>query len=152
MPGTTLIASDVRTDRSAIERAFAEAEERGTPLHILGVLDMARAARVASHFSDAGQIGPRSSVTFLATLESRLEALIAVQVEDLCAEARALGLNASFEVRRGDYARETERALRELTPDTVVIEKRRRALLRFVSEDSFLDGLQRELRFRLIEV
>ncbi len=152
MAGVTLITSDVRTDREAVERACAEAVEAGLPLHILGVLDMARATRVASHFSDAGQIGPRPSTGFLGTLGRRLVEVLAVQVDEISAEASRRGIETSAEVRRGDYARETTTALKSLQPDVVVLERRRRALLRFSSEDAFLDGLQRELRFRLVEV
>ncbi|MFT4571681.1 MAG: hypothetical protein ACI8TX_000242 [Hyphomicrobiaceae bacterium] len=152
MPGVTLIASDVRTDREAIERSFAEVRDQHCPLHILGVLDMARAARVASRFSDCGQIGSRPSEGFLKTLGTRLEQLIAVQVEEISAEAERIGLNASGQVRRGDYTTETTTALREIQPDVVVLERRRRALLRSATSDSFLDALQQELRFRLIEV
>ncbi len=55
-------------------------------------------------------------------------------------------------VRRGDYATETAQVIREEKPAMVVIEKRRRSLLRFATGDRFIDGLQREEGFTLVEV
>ena len=152
MPPIILIQSNVRLDRAVSRRAIAEAKSRGDPLIVLVVLDPAIPEKVASQFSDAGHVGLRPSQGFLSSLYQRHERLALEQAQDIVADAKAEELKVRSVVRRGDYATELARVIREERPQAVVVGKRRRSLLRFTTGDSFLGGLQREVGFALLEV
>lgn len=147
-----LIISDVGLDHAVVERAIAEASAASAELLVLAVLDPARPATIATKICETGQVGARPSEDFRDTLFDRHEKLILEEGNDIVAEARDRGLVCRLEVARGTYACETQEAMRRETPGCVVIQKRRRSLLRFVAQDRFLDELSKEKGFRLIEV
>lgn len=147
-----LIQSNVRLDRAVIRRAIEEAHRRNESLVVLAVLDPAIPEKVAAQFAERGQIGPRPSEGFLSSLYERHEELALQQADEIVRDAREAGVSVEAAVRRGDYASETADAIRQLQPVTVVIEKRRRSLLRFATGDEFIRGLQRTAGFDLVEV
>ncbi|MFP6627063.1 MAG: hypothetical protein VCA74_08435 [Deltaproteobacteria bacterium] len=147
-----LILSSVRLHRAVIKEAIATAKSSAQELVILSVLDRAIPRRVAEQFADSGQIGTRPSEGFLDSLYKRHEQLALDQAQDILSEAQRQGVTVSSEVRRGDYAQQTAEALSTQRPAVVVMEKRRRSLLRFATEDAFIDKLKAEVGFRLIEV
>lgn len=146
-----LILSSVRMHRAITRRAIEEAQSSAKDLVVLSVLDRAIPAKVAEQFAESGQIGARPSEGFLNSLYQRHEQLALEQAEEVAAEARRQGLGAVSDVRRGDYATETATAITEQRPEVVVIEKRKRSLLRFATEDAFIDELRTEVGFTLIE-
>ncbi len=152
MPTVVLIQSNVRLESKVVRRAIDEAKAVDAELVVLVVLDPAIPEKVAAQFTESGQIGPRPSEGFLSSLYKRHEQLALDQAEEIVREAQGEGLSVRPVVRRGDYATETAQVLREEHPEAVVIEKRRRSLLRFATGDAFIDGLQKEEGFRLIEV
>ena len=147
-----LIQSNVRMDRAVTRRAIGEARAAGDALILLAVLDPAIPEKVAAQFTEAGHIGPRPSEGFLSSLYERHEQLALQQADEIVREAKAEGLSVRLVVRRGDYATETAQVVKAEKPVTVVIEKRRRSLLRFATGDTFIDGLRKEEGFRLIEI
>ena len=147
-----LIQSNVRLDSTVTRRAIDKAKSCGETLIVLAVLDPAIPEKVAAQFTEAGHIGPRPSESFLSSLYQRHEELALEQADEIVTDAQIEGLDVRSIVRRGDYATETAQVIREEKPGAVVIEKRRRSLLRFATGDRFIDGLQREEGFELVEV
>lgn len=152
MSGVLLILSNVRMDRDVIERAIAEARELDQELIVFVALDPAIATKVASQFLESGSIGPRPSQGFLDSLSKRHEQLALQAADEVVREAREKGVPARSVVRRGDYDKETAEVAHLEHPSTVVVEKRRRSMLRFVVGDTLIDELAKKLDFRLIEV
>ena len=151
MGGVMLILSSVRMHRAVTRMAVDEAKDSGKDLVILSVLDRAIPTKVAEQFAESGQIGSRPSEGFLDSLYARHELLALEQAEDVVTEARRQGIGAVSDIRRGDYAAETAAAITEQRPEVVVIEKRKRSLLRFATEDAFIDELRTDVGFALIE-
>lgn len=137
--------------RAVTRTAIDQAEGSGKDLVILSVLDPAIPTKVAEQFAESGQIGTRPSESFLDSLYERHEQMALEQAEDVVTEARRQGVVAVSDVRRGDYASETAAAITDQRPEVVVIEKRKRSLLRFATEDAFIDDLRSEVGFSLIE-
>ncbi len=152
MASVMLILSSVRLHRAVIKEAITTAKSSAQELVILSVLDRAIPRRVAEQFADSGQIGTRPSEGFLDSLYKRHEQLALDQAQDILSAAQRQGVTVSSEVRHGDYAQQTAEALSTQRPAVVVMEKRRRSLLRFATEDAFIDKLKAEVGFRLIEV
>jgi len=147
-----LIQSNVRLDRSVVSRAIDEARSGAGELTVLVVLDPAIPEKVAAQFTESGHIGPRPSEGFLNSLYERHEQLALEQAREISNEAESSGVRVRTIVRRGDYPSQTASVVEKERPQAVVIEKRRRSLLRFTAGDRFMTGLQRKLGFRLIEV
>ena len=137
--------------RAVTRRAIEEAQKTGSELVVLSVLDRAIPKKVAEQFADSGQIGTRPSEGFLNSLYRRHEQMALEQADDIVAEAKRAGVDVRSQVRRGDYAKETAAAISGEKPGVVVIEKRRRSLLRFATEDAFIDELRAKVGFRLVE-
>jgi nucleotide-binding universal stress UspA family protein len=138
-------------DKEIVSSAIEEAAGTGSELVVLTVLDPAIPTKVVGQFLETGHIGARPSQDFLDSLFKRHEQLSLQQADEIVSQASADGLSVRSEVRRGAYDKETARAIAELSPRSVVIEKRKRSLLRFATEDSFIDDLKREVGFKLIE-
>ena len=150
MPGVLLIVTDTKIESSTVERAIREADERGSDLSVLSVLDPTSAEKLASKLLDTGQIGPRPSEGFVESLHVRHEQLAVRAADEVVAQARGNGVTAHAIVRRGDLASEAGAALREVGPETVVVE-RRRTSLKYAPLHAALEDLGRELNFEVLE-
>ena len=138
-------------DREVVSSAIDEATATDNELVVLTVLDPAIPTKVVGQFLETGHIGARPSQDFLDSLFKRHEQLSLQQADEIVSQASGSGVPVRSEVRRGAYDEETAKAITELSPQSVVIEKRKRSLLRFATEDSFIDDLKHEVGFKLIE-
>jgi len=139
-------------DRAVVDAAIQEARSCGGNLIVLSVLDPAIPGKVVGQFMESGQIGTRPSEAFLESLYKRHEQLALQQAEEIVTDAKTAGVAARSEIRRGDYAKRTAEVIVAAEPDVVVLERRKRSLLRFSAEDSFIDDLKRKVGFKLVEV
>jgi hypothetical protein len=152
MAPVMLIQSNLRLDRAVIRRAIEEAGNADDSLVVLAVLDPAIPEKVATQFAESGDIGRRPSEGFLSSPYERHEELALWQADEIIQDGREAGVAVEAAVRRGDYARETADAIRRIRPATVVIEKKRRSLLRSATGDEFIHRLRHTEGFNLVEV
>ena len=152
MPSVVLILDRVRTKITAASHAIEIAKERESDLLVLTVLDPVFDRRFASRLHDSGQIGPRPSESVLDSLADRHAQLALQYAEDIVSEARHAGLESSTVVKRGSHERQIADALAEISPDVVVIEKRRRSWFGYPKNAAFLDAVQSRVGFELVEV
>ncbi len=138
-------------DKEVVSAAIKEASDTDDELVVLTVLDPAIPTKVVAQFLETGHIGARPSQDFLDSLYQRHEQLALQQAEDIAAQASDANIPVRSEIRRGPYDEETAEVIKELSPRAVVIEKRKRSLLRFATEDTFIDDLKREVGFKLVE-
>lgn len=139
-------------DRDVTQYAIEEAGRRNDELVVLVALDPEVATKLASQFLESGSIGPRTSQGFLTSLSERHQQIATQAAEEIVREARSAGIEARAVIRRGEYDTETADVIRTERPTTVVVEKRRPSLFRFVAGDAFLGELAKKLHFELIEV
>jgi len=135
-----------------VEAAANRASKAGGELVLLAVSDPERASEIISQVCEAGQIGSRPSGDLADTLHERQEKLMADQSRQLVGELQERGLSCRLEFRYGDAVAETAAVITSLTPDCVIIEKRKRSLFRLVKQDRFLDDLREKFKFTLLEV
>ena len=150
MPGVLLIVTDTLIEISTVERALEEAKKRSAALSVLSVLDPTSAEKIASKLLDTGQVGSRPSEGFLDSLHARHEQLAVQAADEGVAQARNAGVTASGMLRRGDFTNETRKAVREILPDAVVIERQRKAL-KYSPLHAALEDLGARLGFEIVE-
>ena len=147
-----LILGQAGADGEIVEAAVARATEADSELVLLAVSDPERAEEIVSRVCEDGQIGSRPSGDLRDTLHERQEKLLVDQSKQLVVELQDRGLACRLEFRRGDAVAATAAVINSLTPGCVVIEKRKRSLFRFVTQDRFLDDLREKFKFTLLEI
>lgn len=152
MAGVLLIVSEMRDGAQVVKRAIEQAAEDGSELMILSVLDPAVIGKAASRLTEQGQVGTTPSRGLAESARARHEQLAREQTADIAERARAASVATRAIVRHGDYVREATSVIAAERPDTVVIEKRPRSLLRMRNVDTFLHGLAIEVGFKLLEI
>lgn len=152
MAGVLLILSEMRDGTDVVTRAVEKAAEDGCELLVLSVLDPEVMGKAASRITEQGQVGTTPSRGLAKSVQARHEQLAREQTADVLEHARAASVATRAIVRHGDYVREATEVITAERPDTVMIEKRPRSLLRMRSADAFLDGLAVEVGFKLLEI
>jgi hypothetical protein len=152
MAGVLLILSEMRDGTDVVTRAVEKAAEDRCELLVLSVLDPAVMGKAASRLTEQGQVGTTPSRGLAKSVQARHEQLAREQTADILERARAASVATRAIVRHGNYVREATEVITAERPDTVMIEKRPRSLLRMRSADAFLDGLAVEVGFKLLEI
>ena len=152
MAGVLLILSQMRDGTDVVTRAVEKAAEDGCEFLVLSVLDPAVMGKAASRLTEQGQVGTTPSRGLAKSIQARHEQLAREQTADVLERAQAASVATRAIVRHGDYVREATKVITAERPDTVMIEKRPRSLLRMRSADTFLDGLAVEVGFKLLEI
>jgi len=152
MAGVLLILSEMRDGTELVDYAIKQAGESGSELIILSILDPAVLEKAATLMSEQGQVGTRPSLRLTESVAARHEQLARADTAEVVSRAEAASVATRSIVRRGDHVREATKVIREERPDTVMIEKRPRSLLRMRNTHSFLDRLAVELGFDIIEI
>lgn len=149
--GPVVLIAGPRVDPLVLEAAIDEARAADAELVVLAILDALAPRRLADSLADGGQVGPHMSDGLLATLGRGREREAMARADEFVRIASDAGVKVRSEMRRGDPATEIAKAVVAEKPGCVVRAKAR-GLWRALARRPDLDGLGRELGFRVVEV
>lgn len=147
-----LILGTTPCERRVADRALDEARRAQQSLLVVAVVDRIGSDKVESQLLESGHIGPRPSAGVIASLQTRREQQLLEQAREITRDAAAADVRARAIIKRGDYATAVSAAVDEERPGTVIVARRRRQFLNLRPADAFLDSLQNQLGFRLLEL
>ncbi len=146
-----LILGATPSSQRVADLAVGEACKARQTLVLVAILDHLGSDRVASQLAENGLIGPRPSAGVVDSLQSRREQQLLEQARNIARRAAAAGLETRTIVKREGYAAALATVLNDERPETLVVARKRRQFLRLHSGDEFLEELQAQLGFRLLQ-